>query len=136
MLIFVIGIIFAFCSTYKPSWINNETHAEKSQRIAKNTCNVQQVNSSMIKRDIRTETDHTGWQSVDSESLFYLFSSFFINSTRRPFILLIGAVYKPTYKDLKCSLINKNIVKDVSATYEHLPDDHLFCTDLDKKLCR
>lgn len=114
-------------------WRGEYVHILKSQWVQGEICQDKiitnmAVNSIVNKWSIRNVTIQPhGWTAVDSDKLFYLFSSFYLIDRDTRYILLIGALDKKTYEDLQCTLMDKKVIKYVRVRYMAMWDDQLLC---------
>ncbi|CAG2257473.1 glycosyltransferase family 92 protein F13G3.3-like [Mytilus edulis] len=141
----VIGLIIPLVIFWRGEYV----HVLKYQWVPGETCQdipVVRTDNTIEKREISVKmTIQHGWQAVDNENLFYLFSSFYVVDRDSRYVLLIGAMDKRTYDDLQCAVTDNKTIKYVPARYMAMWDDQLLCTQInpyytviwdDQILCR
>lgn len=122
----IIGVIIP-CVIF---WRGEYVHVLKSQLVNGEMCPGpdQGYSDQVLSPYPKSIHPTNGWYAVDDETLFYLFSSYYLIDRDYRYILLIGAVDKRTYEDLQCSMIDGKNIKYVPASYNAMWDDQLLCS--------
>lgn len=112
-------------------WRGEYVHVLKSQLVNGEMCpDPHQGSADQLKLSPYPKTVQmtNGWHAVDDDTLFYLFSSYYLVDRDYRYIMLIGAIDKRTYDDLQCAMIDGHSIKYVPASYNAMWDDQLLCS--------